>query len=418
MALADQARAQSDRRLRSALKGDPAKLAKILAERLTPILVEQGITSDQLGRITKITAGDYQMLTKDAEGVAQIHDLERAGIVISPQWDEGPEWPVVQPADPVRITPSKRKPPKRPGSVKRFAFLPDSQVGYRLRDNGTLDPTHDVKAQGVAIQLLEAIKPDGVIDLGDLCDFPEWSAKFLQAPEFALTTNATLTTAYRFLACQVASSPLAKHWAIGGNHDGRLAIAILKNAAAALRIRPADSPDHWPVLSMQNLLRTDELGITYVDGYPAGQVLLADNLVARHGFDVNSSGSTAAKVVNKSQVCTMFGHIHRMEFHPRWVTNADGSQRRIWAASPGTLARIDGAVPSYGSAENAHGDVVKHHENWNQAIAIVDVIDGAVQVPEFIEIDDGRAIWRDKEYVSDGDVPWRLDTLADVGRQG
>lgn len=240
----------------------------------------------------------------------------------------------------------------------------------------------------------------------------------MQAPEFSLTTNAAVTAGYRLWAARCASLPWAKRYLIEGNHDARLANMVVRNAAAALRIRPGDAPGHWPVLSVPNLLRLDELGVTYVGGYPAGEVLLSTSFVAHHGRTVNSSGSTAAKVVQSAQQCTVFGHIHRLEVQPSVIRDpSTGGWRRIWAASAGTLARVDGHVPSYGSAEDAFGaPVPTWHENWTQGMLLVEyAADGSwVGWPEIIEIDHGRATWRGQEFTSDGDVPWRIDSLADI----
>lgn len=402
-----------------ALSKNAKALAVVLAEKIAPILDRQGVTPDQIGRVNKIRVGEHQALIKDNDGNAQIHDLGNASIVLSPSWDEGPDWPVVQPGDPVKIAPSRRGPDKgRPPGIKRAFLYPDSQIALRMMADGTLLPTHDYRAQHVATMIAHDARPDVSGDLGDFLDLPEWSLKFAQAPEFATTTNAALNVGVRFLAAQVAAAPHADHFLIQGNHDARLSKAIATNVAAAMRIKPGGFPERWPVLSIPNLLTLDALGIRYVTGYPAGEYEFAPGFVAFHGRTVNSKGSTAARVVNESQVCSVFGHVHRAEFHPR-VIRAPGhteGYRRIWAASPGTLARVDGAVPSYGSAEDEHGMPLPWRENWTQGVMIVDyAADGSwIGAPEIIEINKGVAHWRGNVYESDGDVPWRVDKLSDI----
>ena len=61
--------------------------------KLAELLERQDIDINQIGGINKISV--YQSITKDAEGEPHVHDL--MGIQISPQWETGPEWPVIQP---------------------------------------------------------------------------------------------------------------------------------------------------------------------------------------------------------------------------------------------------------------------------------------------------------------------------------
>ncbi|WP_218571937.1 hypothetical protein, partial [Pseudomonas sp. SZ57] len=86
---------------------------------------------------------------------------------------------------------------------------------------------------------------------------------------------------------QRANAPEAEVTLIEGNHDRRLQKSILRNAKAAFGLKRANDPESWPVLSVPNLLRLDDLGVEYVEGYPAGEKWINDNLVCIHGHKVN-----------------------------------------------------------------------------------------------------------------------------------
>jgi hypothetical protein len=62
--------------------------------------------------------------------------------------------------------------------------------------------------------------------------------------------------------------------------------------------------------------------------------------------------------------------VHRIESHFRTIGERNGP-RIVSAHSFGTLARIDGAVPSYGSGENVVGLPVTRYENWQHGVGVV-----------------------------------------------
>ena len=67
--------------------------------KLADLLDRHNIDLEEIGDIKKVSL--YQSLTKDAEGEAHVHDL--VGIQISPSWEAGPEWPVIQPGPSVNL---------------------------------------------------------------------------------------------------------------------------------------------------------------------------------------------------------------------------------------------------------------------------------------------------------------------------
>ena len=360
--------------------------------RIADLLEKNQIDIDEVGRVNKVTLKDYQMGSKDEEGNPQVTDLESASIVFSPKWEDEPGWNPVTTAKPVRIAQVKAKPRKRTKS-KVAVILPDPQIGYRRYDDtGELDPFHDEKAMNVALQVVRYLNPDLIVNLGDFLDFPSFG-KYEQEPAFAQTTQAAIDRGHEFLAQQRALAPEAEIVLMAGNHDARLDAAIKRNFMAAHGLKRAGGT--MPVLTVPFLLRTEELGVKYVDGYPAARYWINDRLAVEHGYRINSAGSTAHKVVTQEAVSIIFGHIHRLEVCYRTL-DVRGKPRMVMAATPGCLCRIDGAVPSAKGAVDMYGRPVKKYENWQHGLAVVEYQegDGAFSYNDvFINPLDGYSLW-------------------------
>lgn len=375
-----------------AIQAGPAPSRREIIGRIADLLERNGIDANELGGLKRISL--YQSLTKNTDGEAEIHDL--VGVQLSPAWEDGPQWPVVQPAAPTVIRPTKARPVSRDVTVT--AILPDPQIGFRRLHDGELIPTHDERAIDVALEICAAATPDVVVNLGDTLDLPEWSSKFLVKPEFVLTTQPTIDEAHRFLARQRAICPTAQIFLLGGNHDKRIGDAITRNAMAALRLRRAEAPDDWPVLSIPHLLRLDDLEVTYVGAYPAGRLPITSGsdrmtpLWAVHGEKLD-----VVKVARSEHQSFVQGHIHRISLHTE-TREVNGKPETVMAFSPGCLCRVDGAVPSTKSGEDEMGRPVTRWENWQQGMALVTETPDGDWTVEMIRIDDGRAIWRGRCY--------------------
>jgi hypothetical protein len=74
-------------------------------EQIAALLERSGVDVEDVAKVSAVKLSEWQSLTKNADGEAEIHDL--MGIQISPAWEEGPQWPVVQQAKPVRAVPPK-----------------------------------------------------------------------------------------------------------------------------------------------------------------------------------------------------------------------------------------------------------------------------------------------------------------------
>jgi hypothetical protein len=170
------------------------------------------------------------------------------------------------------------------------------------------------------------------------------------------------------------------------------------NAMHAVGLRQGGTaPASWPVLSVPYLLRLEELGIEYIAGYPAGEKWITHDLVAFHGRRVKSSGSSAAATVYDENVSSIFGHVHRLELQYRTVRDRQGA-KTLFGASPGCLARTDGAVPSTKGSTDPLGRHVPVSENWQNGVAVVTYTDSGEYSIELIHIENGKASFRGQRF--------------------
>ena len=365
---------------------------KQILDKLAAELERRGITADEIGRLSRISM--WQGLTKNEEGIAEIHDLY--GFQLAPSWDAGPEWPVITPSPPVRIP--ARKVARSASGWDVTVILPDMQIGYYRGPDGNLEATHDEAAMAIALQVVRDAKPSRVVMVGDNLDLPELG-KYRYSPAFAMTTQATIDRGGLMAAEVRAAAPDATIVWLAGNHEERLPNYILDNAKASFGIKQAMEPEGWPVLSVPHLCRLDDYGVSYRPGYPAADYWITEKLRVIHGDRVQSRGSTAHKYLNDEKTSVIYGHIHRIERAHKTRTDWDGP-REIMAASPGCLARIDGAVPSTKGGMDLDGrPIIGIHEDWQQGVGVV------LSSPETgdfdweqIRIFGGRGIWRGKIY--------------------
>ena len=361
--------------------------------KILDILERNGIDLDDVGKVQRINL--YQGFYKDDEGEAHVVDM--SGISFSPSWEDGPEWPVVQPSKPTVVKPAAIKKSRPDDGYKRAVLLPDMQIGYYFDRFNVMHPTHDEEAINVALQLVQEIQPDVVVMHGDNLDFPELG-KYRLTPAFARTTQATIDRGGLMVAQVRAVAPNAQIVWLEGNHELRLSNYLLDNAAAAFGIKRANVPDDWPVMSVPHLCRLDEYNVVYASGYPANEFWLNDNFRVIHGTNVVSNGSTAHKYLASERVSVAYGHIHRREWAERTVRNAGGS-KTITALSAGCLARVDGSVPSTKGGMDLNGVPVPVVEDWQQGIAVITYEEGDGHFwPEQVVINNGQALYHGKFF--------------------
>ena len=366
--------------------------AKATLGKIAELLNRNNIDVEEVGSIKRVSL--YQSLTKNDLGQAEVHDL--MGIQFNPKWAEGPEWPVVQPGPSIKL-PVRKVTQSNTEGYKVAVILPDMQIGYYRNADGSLEPTHDEEALSISMAIIKKLNPDRIIMVGDNLDFPEFG-KYRLSPAYAITTQASIDRATTLCAELRAVAPNAVIDWISGNHEERLVNFILDNAKVSFGLRRGNTPDSWPCLSVPYLCRFNDYGVNYVAGYPAGQVWINQRLKVIHGNRVRSNGSTAHAYLNDSKVSVIYGHIHRREWAERSREDWDGA-KTIMAASPGTLARCDGAVPSTKGGIDLDGRPMTIVEDWQQGLAVVSYEDGEGAFwYEQIPIHNKTAFFRGKVY--------------------
>ena len=365
---------------------------KVLGQ-IADLLKRNGIDVEDIGKVHRVNVWQGMAKIKDDDGTEHMETVDLTGVQLSPIWDEGPQWPVVQQAKPCVVRHGRVAANK--SDVKTTVILPDPQVGYRRLDSGELVPMHDEQAIACSIELLALIRPQRVIFLGDTLDFAEWSSKFLVLPEFVFTTQPTIDYAHRYLAESLAAAGPQVEDAVlfEGNHDERLAKAIARNAMAAMRLRQANAPESWPVMSVPHLLRLEELGIRYADGYPAIRLKIADAHGAQTAlFALHGEKMSMEKQAKIERVSTVQGHAHHFSMHAETADMGDGQAAEVESWSLGCLCRTDGAVPSTKGGTDSFGRYVTRIESWQHGIGVLTEDEEGWNL-EPVRIRNGRARW-------------------------
>jgi hypothetical protein len=326
--------------------------------KIAELLERSGIDPEDIERVNQVRVGTYQMVTKDEEGEAHIHDLDVTNVAYTPK-QETDLTAFISQAAPTRITPSRARGTK---SKERQALIVTDVQAWMGRDSeGGLHPFHDYNAIDIVQTIGKDNQPDEIIIVGDFADFPSLS-KFKQEPAYQGTLNESFDEMHRILAQFRANCPDARIVLLEGNHELRLRNYVQQEAGKLMGIKRANL-DELSVLDLQFLLRLDELEIDYIEGYPNGRYWLNDRLKVIHGNTVRQLGKTVVNLIRNDDTSSITGHIHRFEMAQRTIPTRYAG-RLIMAASFGTLSRIDGALPSYHSSYTPDNKPTKHIEQW------------------------------------------------------
>src|SRR5690606_23424156 len=107
-----------------------------------------------------------------------------------------PEWPVVQPAQPVEIYagPLPQR-PTRVNGLKLSLTGGDTQIGFRALADGSYEPFHDDQAMALFSEVARMEQPETIVILGDFLDLPS-QGRWVQEAGFARTPQMALDRAY------------------------------------------------------------------------------------------------------------------------------------------------------------------------------------------------------------------------------
>ena len=268
-------------------------------------------------------------------------------------------FPVIAPIK-VHI-PKLSKPLRNEDSLDCALVIPDSQIGFRRDiDTGKLTPFHDRRAMDLAVQIANYTRPQKIILLGDMIDLPDWSDKFLRSPDMYWTTQPSLLELSWWIARLIKTVPDAHIDYLEGNHENRMSKMIISNLIAAYNLKPANNMTAPPAMSIQNLLGLEDMGVVYHDNYPNDEIWINEKLRCRHGnIARKGGGATSRTILRDTFISEIYGHSHRFEYTCKTVKTAHGMETfRVF--SPGTIAKIDGSVPSNAS-----------EEDWQQGLGLV-----------------------------------------------
>jgi hypothetical protein len=339
------------------------------------LLKRNGIEPAEVGQLHRVKdirlwqgMAKVDKIREDGAKYQEMELIDQASVVLSPKWETGPDWPVIQPGPSVKLPTSTVKKASS-GEWLKAAIWPDMQVGYFTDKSGELVSTHDEVAIDLALAVTKDLKPNLIVLVGDNLDLPEMG-KYRLSPAFNRTTQHAIDYVTVLMGRIRAAAPDARIVWLAGNHEERLVNYLLDNAGAAFGLRQGSRPEGWPVLSVPHLCRLDEVAVEYIPGYPAGKFWINERLKVIHGTRVRSGGSTAHAYLANEKTSVLYGHIHRREWAEQTFDKWDGP-KTIMAATPGCLAKTTGEVPSTKGGIDLHGRPLTVVEDWQQGIGVV-----------------------------------------------
>jgi hypothetical protein len=320
--------------------------------------------------------------TGEAVVTALQGDHRNVLIEIEPKKYE-PEWPVIQPASPVKLNYLPLKDGPNLSGLKKSTFiLPDCQIGYYRDINaGRLTPFHDLKAISATLNALVVYKPSEIVILGDFLDLAPLS-RYLQVAEFQMTLQPALNYAHSLLLqIRCIVGPDCKIVYLPGNHERRLSQYILENAASLFGIKKANIPNSWPISSIPSLLRLDELNIEYLAEYPGGEYWITPKLLCTHAPEKNKD----------LRASLIHGHNESSKLDSHSVTYYHGQEVYQRYCVPGLGKQ--GAVKDKTALNRTEVPSNRPRKSGDQAIATVDVYSNTLFQVNLWNINKGKIIF-------------------------
>ena len=200
-------------------------------------------------------------------------------------------------------------------------------------------PHHERTFHKLFLDYLADEQPD-IIDVnGDLLDFSTIS-RHKEREAFTSPVNDCLQAGYEILADYRSVCPEAQIRYKRGNHSERLRAYLMDNARALHNITAAG--EELPALSLQRLLRLDELKVEYIDQeWEQAKTKLSEKLTARHGFSTAKNAGVA--ILDRLSGSTVQGHDHRLWAALR-TEHEDDELRVRMAMSDGCACEIPGGL--------------------------------------------------------------------------
>lgn len=280
------------------------------------------------------------------------------------------------------------QPVKIPNIKRAKAF---GEVTTRVFFGDTHFPFQDRRKIALANLAAKALNPVSITFLGDDLDNAMFS-RFETRQEWASSTQRGIDELHQQLV--IAKSITDDVYMHEGNHNIRPEREIRKYNGELLGLHRAN--ESLGVLTTQFLLRLDEIGVEYIDGYPNDEKWYSDTLKSYHGVVTKSGGLALEKEIKLETVNFVHGHTHKAGIMYRQA-RVGQETRTIWGVEAGTFADQT-LVPSgrYSTTNNA---AKNQHHDWHTVLTVVRQYDG-IEVPELIPITDDGVLINGKFYKS------------------
>lgn len=255
-------------------------------------------------------------------------------------------------------------------------------------------PYIDRKLEEKAFEHLADAQPKLILNIGDTMDLPTVS-KYKAQPERdrAASLQQTVNQSYDHIKTQREICPDATIVKIIGNHDVRLRdiIIALTPELYGLKRAEVEGVIEAPVMSIEHLLRLDELGVEVIgdyDAYEHGEYKLSNYLAARHGFmATKGAGVSAAKTIETLGYSCLIGHTHRQAIIHKTMHDINGELKVLTGVETGAMCVVDRT--GLGHSPNP---------DWQNGYATVDVFDDGrfnVDLAKYVK---GNLYWRGSRY--------------------
>jgi metallophosphoesterase superfamily enzyme len=293
-------------------------------------------------------------------------------------------FPTIQPIN--VVIPKYTKPQLIKSDLNKALIIQDIHFGYKKNhSDNSLSSMHDERILDIALQLIKSEKPNKIILNGDILDVPDFSSHFAKSPEVFFTMQPTLIRLNEWLG-EIRSITNAEIIYLQGNHEERLVRFVNENVAFAYNLLDKTGSD---ILSLPSLIDFENLGITFINGYPnISNYWLNDNLQVVHGDKARkTSGDTAKEYLKTIRHSLIFAHSHRQELVEKTLEAKRGNITYS-AVNFGCACRLTGIVP---------GSTVK--SDWQNGLGITfyEKENGGFS-HNVISIHNGRCIYNGKIY--------------------
>lgn len=258
---------------------------------------------------------------------------------------------LVRQSPPIRVTPTRRVRPE-----SNYITV----VGY----GDTHHPYQNDRRLDLAENVLKELQPDHVVMLGDDLDNP-MQGTYERKEQWAGDTQRgidQLSERMGRIRALIGHSTIVSM--IEGNHDIRVERDVRRTNAELLGIKRAS--ESLGVLTIEFLLRCEELGIDYYKGYPSAELWIGDKLKVYHGR--LTGRDVVGRELKSENTNFMHGHGHSGAKEQR--TFREGRNlRTITGMQVGAFA-CQLLTPSGQHATDRSGNALMQAQNWNSNLGV------------------------------------------------